>query len=139
MPLTVGQLATLKSELLNNPLALPYVTGADEANAVILNDTTRRTIARPSIDAGTVVASIVMSEFATLTADQKSFLQMLCAAQTVQLTSTLKTQLGLIFPNATTPTTRANIIALQSQPGSRAAELGLPSLTTSDVAQARLS
>jgi hypothetical protein len=128
-------LAKLKTELDTDPLARGYAALSDEAAAETfkIND---RQPNRTDLDGGLLVASIVRSEFAALSAGDKQYVQLVCAASNLPLTATLKTELGAVFGPATT--TRANLLALMKRPGNRAEELDLGGIpTASDVANAR--
>jgi hypothetical protein len=130
-------LVALKAELTNDPLGRGYASMDDEAaaNALRVND---RMANRDTLDGGLLVASIVMSEYTALTANQKDYLRLLAMSQTLPLTATVKTELGSIFPAGSA--TRANFLALLKRPGSRADELNLGgNPTPSDVAKARRS
>jgi len=128
-------LAALKSEITQDPQALGYSGKGDEACANLLN-TPNRTINRESIDGGTLAAALVAAEYAALTGMQRQFVDLVAGAVSIPWTANLKTQLGSIFGAGTT--TRTNMLALQSRPGSRGEELGFGLVTPSDVAKARL-
>jgi hypothetical protein len=127
-------LVALKAELTTDPLARGYANMDDEAAAVSLN-TKNRQANRDTLETGLLLASIVLSEFTALTAAQKQYLQLITAAPSLPLTSTLKTELGSIFPAGSA--TRTNFTALLKRTGSRAEELGLGNVTCSDVANAK--
>lgn len=127
-------LVTLKAELTNDPLTRGYSSMSDEQAANRLNVADRQPN-RETLDAGSLVASIVRSEYAVLAANDKDYLRLIAMAQTMPLTATLKTELGGIFPVGSQ--TRANLVVLLKRTGSRADELGLGNVTPSNVADAR--
>lgn len=127
-------LVALKSELNSDPLGRGYAAMSDEQAANSLN-VSDRTPNRDTLDAGYLVASIVQSEYGSLSAAQKDYLRLIAMAQTLPLTATVKVELGAIFP--ANSATRANLLALMKRPGSRAEELGLGTITPSNVADAR--
>jgi len=125
----------LGNEIKLNPAGLPYAGKKDDQIADILNTPNRQTN-RESLDAGSLIASIVRSEFAALAAADKQYVQLIAMAQTMPLTATLKTELGAVFP--ANSATRTNLVALMKRPGTRAEELNLGgSPTASDVAEAK--
>lgn len=128
-------LQKLKTELDTDPIARGYSGMTDEAAAETfkLND---RQPNRTDLDGGLLVASVVRSEFAALSAGDKQYVQLVAMASSLPLTATLKTELGAIFPAGST--TRTNLVALMKRPGNRAEELDLGGVPTpSDVANAR--
>lgn len=137
-------LATLKAELTNDPIARGYAAMTrptdggpqpdDEAIAKSLN-TADRNVDVSIIDGGMLVASVVRSEFASLSAADKQYVQLVAMASQIPLTSTVKTELGAVFGAGTA--TRANMLALMKKTGTRGEELGLGFVTPSDVANAR--
>ena len=129
-------LAKLKTEITSDPLTRNYAVMSDVQIAESLNLRNRNTIDRETLSAGDLIASIVRSEWTALSAAEKQYVQLIAMAQTMPLTTTLKTELGNIFPAGSA--TRANLIALLKRTGSRAEEIGLGgSPTPSDVADAK--
>lgn len=126
--------AALKTELTTDPLARGYAGMGDEAAAVSLN-APNRTPDRETLDSGLLMSCVVRSEYDALSAADKDYFRQVIAAGSVPITSALRQGIGNVFGAATT--TRANIIAALKRVGSRAEELGLGSVTTSDVARAR--
>lgn len=128
-------LQKLKTELTSDPLNRGYGAMSDEEAAKTFS-VLDRTPNRTDLDGGLLVASIVRSEFAALSAGDKQYVQLVCAADSLPLTATLKSELGAIFPAGSA--TRTNLLALMKRPGNRAEELDLGGIpTTSDVANAR--
>lgn len=127
-------LIALKNEITTDPLALGYVGKNDEEVADLLNKT-QRPVDRETLDGGLLVASIVRSEYAALSATDKDYVRLVALASSIPLTATIKTELGQVFPAGSQ--TRANLVALLKRTGSRAEELGLGFVTPSHVADAR--
>lgn len=127
-------LVALKQELTNDPLNRGYasMTDAQAADNLNLGD---RQPNREELDSGTLVSSIVRSEWATLSAADKDYVRLIALAESVPITATLRSELSDVFPQGTT--TRNNLRALLKRTGSRAEELGLGRVTPSDVAAAR--
>lgn len=124
-------LAALKTEI-----QLPAYAGKSDVEITdMLSVVMPAKANREALSAGDLVASIVRSEYAALTAGDKQYVQLIAMAQTMPLTATLKTELGAVFPSGST--TRTNLLALLKRPGTRAEELGLGVVTPSDVANAR--
>lgn len=130
--MTPAELAILKTEVTTDSLGR-YAGMTHEQIADRLNVRDRQAN-RETLEAGDLIASIVGSEYATLTALQKDYVRLVAMAQTMPLTPTLKTQLGAMFPAGSV--TRDNLLALLKRPGSRAEELGIGHVKTSDVADA---
>lgn len=128
-------LQALKTELLAGHPSTGAYSADDEVAASQLN-APNRSPNRESTDAGTLIASIVRAEYDALLAANKTYLNaVLSVAGSIPLTTTFKQNLGGIFANGTQ--SRANFLALQNRPGSRAEELGLGNVTPSHVAEAR--
>lgn len=104
-------------------------TAADQLNA------RNRQPDRESLTGGMLAASIVRAELAALSNADQNYVRALLPCGDMPLTATLKTELGNIFGAATQ--TRANLLALLKRPGSRAEELGLGTVSPSNVADAR--
>lgn len=128
-------LTALKAEITTDPLTRGYSGMSDDAIAASLAVPNRQAD-REALDSGTLVASIVSADYVGLTANQKDYVRLVAMATSVPLTAALKSELGAIFPAGST--TRANLIALQKRPGTRAEELNLGGQpTASDVANAK--
>lgn len=89
---------------------------------------------RQELTNGMLAASFIKSELAVLSAGDKAYLQTIMLAASMPLTATLKKELGDLFPPGSK--TRANVVALLRQRTTLATELGVPGITTSDVADA---
>lgn len=129
--------AALKSEITVDPVQVGYAGKGDEEIARLLT-TTPRPVPREQIDGGLLASALVRSEYAALSAADKDYVRLICATATaIPLTTSFKAELGAVFGAATA--TRANLQNLTKRAGTRAEELGLAGVTTSDVARARLS
>lgn len=89
---------------------------------------------RQELTNGMLAASLVKAELVALSAGDKAYLQTIMLAASMPLTATLKKELGDLFPAGSK--TRTNVVALLRQQTTLAAELGVPGITTSDVADA---
>lgn len=119
--LTNTQRATLRTELLTDPLARGYAAMSDDAAAASLN-TKNRTPDRTTITAAEIVSAIVRSEFDALSAANKTYVQtVLNVGGSIPLTAQFRSDMGAIFGAATT--TRANITAQLKRSASRCEEL----------------
>lgn len=127
-------LVALKSEITTDPIGRGYSLQSDEAVADLLNAPTRMPN-RDSITSGELAGAITAADWGTLTAEQKARLQFLVTPPSLQITAHLRQELRDIFPQG--KDSRANLRAVLMKTGSRAEELGLGSVTPSDVADAR--
>lgn len=127
-------LVALKNELTADPLGKGYAAMNDEQAADSLN-ANGRLVDRTSITGGEIAASLVRAELAALTAGEQNYVRALLCADSIPLTANFKTEIAAVFGAGSA--TRANLIALLKRPGSRAHELGLGTVTPSDVANAR--
>lgn len=143
MALTPAQIATLHTELLTDPHSLGYAPfvaqGATVQLASILNlpRAGEPTQFRNSVVGSDIAACVVFAEYTALTAGAQNVFNMVVSAAPLDATnSTLRTLIAAIFGSGTT--TRANLIAVASRPGSRSEALfGLNvAVTTDDVAAA---
>lgn len=117
--------AALKQELQNDPQALGYAlilaTGNHVAIAALMNDPTKGgTLNLPSADCDQVRAQIVASEYATMSANDKAFLNFLLAGRDLYLSNNVKSWVNAL-PNFTLSKSGAG--ALFSRPQSRAEAL----------------
>ena len=128
-------LVALESELTNDPLARGYSGMADEAAAISLN-AINRTVNRKVVPTYEVHANIVPAEYTALTTDVKANVNVLLSLGNI-LVNAANTQTVLLGAFGPATQTRANLILLAKEPASRAVELGLGSVTPSDVANAR--
>lgn len=127
-------LQVLKTELTTDPLGRGYAGMSDEQAATSLNTANRQPF-RETLTGGMIAASVVLSELAALTPENQNYVIALFGAGEMPLTDNLKSELSAVFPNPSN--TRTNLIALLKRPGSRAEELRLGTVTTSNVADAK--
>jgi hypothetical protein len=128
-------LQALKTEITTDPLAR-YAKLSDEQIAELINQPGRQ-VDRDTVTGGEIMACIVRSEYAGLTAGDKAYVQLLVTAGTMPITANLKTEFGAVFPSLST--TRANLATLLKRTGSRGEELGIGYVTASHVADAKRS
>lgn len=126
-------LVALKNEIQNDPQSIGYSGKSHEDIAKLLNRPVRN-VDRDTISGGQIAACLVKADWTALSAADKNYLQVFIAAQDMPLTIQLKNELGGLFGVGTG--TRTNLLVMLKQSGSRAKELGLESVTTSDVADA---
>jgi hypothetical protein len=127
--------AILKAEITDDPLGRGYAAMTDAEAAASLNAPSRT---RPvtCIDPAVALKACVPSEFKALaTADKQTFLGVLAIGPVDPSNATIKAIFADIFAAGTT--TRANLLALATEPCSRAEELGLGVLSAGDITRAR--
>ena len=115
--------AKLKVELTVDPLARGYAGMSDTQAADSLN-ALNRTVNVASVTGQDIFEAVVPGEYAALTADQKSLLHALIGMGTIKVNAT-NTKAALLAMFGAGTTTRANLVALQKTPCSRATELDL--------------
>lgn len=119
--LTATQRTALRTELLTDPLARGYAGMTDEAAANDLN-TPNRQPNRDTITAALLIGAIVKSEFDSLSAANKTYIQtVLNVSGEITITTQLRTDLSEVFGAATA--TRANIVSALKRFSSRCEEL----------------
>lgn len=142
--------AALRAELSNDPVALgyklaagaapnPYVSGTmtdDQAAALLNSLTTGRTQSRTAVSTTQVLGAVLSSEWPATSSASESKLRAILGMPVVDASSpNIRTLFSDIFAAGTT--SRTNLLALATQPISRAQELGLPPVTVGDVTLAR--
>lgn len=132
----------LKAEVLTDPVSLGYgawATAADDARiAGLLNDATKRSIARVLVPAWEVADAFDPTEYAALTQLQLSRLAPIVGAGQVNAqNANVRATLAAIFPVG--GPTRAALLALQATLVSRATELKLGLVLVGEVTTARVS
>lgn len=142
-----ADLLAIKAELTNDPLTLGLTTLAadDEANANKLNlvrDTIQ--IDRESIPVSEVVKAVDADEFIALSAPQRDYLAFITNGQTVNPKAGNEVREALLQLFNAQSETRASLVALLTEPGSRINQLFKAgtlqqggNVTPSDIAQAR--
>ncbi len=127
--------AALHDELINDPIGRGYNLMSDPEAADSLN-TPNRNVSVDSVPSEFVVAALVASEVASLTAAQQRTMWGIIGAGTVRADDTeVKAVFADLFGPATT--TRANLLALGTQTISRAQEIGIGFVKAPDVNEAR--
>lgn len=137
MPINYPALLT---EITTDPRTLGYAGKSDSQIADLLNTpgASAETIFKAYTDTADVVAGIVRTEWNSLAAQEKQFLDLLCGSPKLKTgDANLRTSMAGIFANGTT--SRANLIAAASKPAARAEVLFGEGTTVShlDVARAR--
>ena len=132
--------AALKTEIQTDPLALGYAanvaSGNDSAIAEALN-LVRGTISidRQIVDSHEVIDATAAAEWAALTAGEKQRYQTIVGAGKVNLeNANVRAAFSAMFAAGTA--TRAALIAMLTQTGSRAGQLGFGTVNFLDVAKA---
>lgn len=131
----------LKTELTTDPLALGLVALSNEAAAQKLNEvppsaSVGRQVERDIVQTWEVFEATVPAEWAALSAAEKQRYQALLAMGSINAKkSNTRASFAAMFGAATT--TRANLLALQNTPASRAQVLFGESVQSWDVARAR--
>lgn len=127
-------LQSLKDELINDPLSRGYAAMDDVQAANSLNAPDRQPN-RESLTSDQLMGALDENEYNALVARGKKYWDLLVTAGGIPLTTIVKQQLSTLFPDPSN--TRTNLLALLKRVGSRAEELGLGSVTSSNVADAR--
>lgn len=127
-------LVALKSELTADPAGLGYTGKSHEDQAILINKP-QRTMNREQFSGADLASCLDPVEFAALTAVQRTWLQMLTTANgMLTLYASLRQDIRAVLATATKSLQKFNQTINRS--GSRAEELGLGSVTTSDIADA---
>lgn len=128
-------LAILRTELLTDPLGRAY-SGMADAQAVTSLNTANRSVARDVVAAWEVWEAIVPAEWAGLSAAEKQRIQTMLGMGTLSVkgANTRAAFMAVFGAGAT----RTALAALQTTTTTRAAELGLNTVTALDVSRARL-
>lgn len=127
-------LVALKSELTSDPAGIGYAGKSHEDQAVLINKP-QRTVNREQFSGADLASCLDPVEFAALTAVQRTWLQMLTTANgMLTLYASLRQDIRAVLSTATKSLAKFNQTINRS--GSRAEELGLGAVTTSDVADA---
>lgn len=123
-------LAALKTEI-----ADAAYEGLDDVQIADKLNKPDKSVDRDTLTGGDIAAAISRTDYGNLQAADKQYVQMLVAASNLPVTKNLKDELRAMFADASE--TKKRIVALIKRTGSRAEELGLGSVTPSDVANAR--
>lgn len=136
-------LQAIKDELVNDPLGLGLAAMNDQQATDKLLEVPAslepgRERDRTSIDTWEVMEASDPGELVTLEADEERLYGWLVSAGTINPSAPgLRGFFGSLFPQATRPITRAALLALKSEPASRAEFLGFSGLSVGNVASAR--
>jgi hypothetical protein len=133
--MTPEQLASLKTELTNDPQVIGYAGKSHDEIARLINRPSR-TLDAETLSSGMLVGCIDRVEFAALPAADKQYLNLFVTAGDVPMSNNVRQALRALFPAGSD--TRAKINQATRRSGSRAEELGLGRVTESDVADALL-
>ena len=127
-------LVALKTEITSDPAAIGYAGNSHEQIAVLINRP-QRTVNREQFSGAELASCFDPVEFAALTAVQRTWIQMLTSSNgMLTLYASLRQDIRAVLATATKSLQKFNQTINRS--GSRAEELGLGSVTTSDVADA---
>lgn len=130
-------LVALKSELTTDPLARGYSGLGDEAAANNLN-TVNRTRERPTVTGAQIYNALDPAEFTALSAaNQTKVRDIFGLGGDIDVRTGRNARVVLLSLFGAATATRAALAALVQEPCSRAVELGLGTVTPSDVADAR--
>jgi len=128
-------LAVLWNEINTDPAGLGYAGKTNAQIAALLNAATV-SVERATVSGYEVFECIVPAEWAALTAQEKSRVQLILAMGTVNLQGTnTRASLGATFGAGTA--TRTALLALQNQTVARTQYLGIGSVTPGDVQRAK--
>ena len=131
-------LTALRAELDADPKGLGYATKSDREvwEAMTTVGATDDTIEREVVPAWEIAEAVVRSEFRALDADDKEMLSMILSMGEVNLKGVnVRTSLAGMFTAGTD--TRANLIALQTEPTSRVVALDMGPMREWHIARAR--
>jgi hypothetical protein len=127
-------LVALKTEITTDPASLGYAGKSHEDQAILINRP-QRTVNKAQFEGADLASCLDPVEFAALTAVQRTWLQMLTTANgMLTLYVSLRQDIRGVLATATKSLAKFNQTINRS--GSRAEEIGLGSVTTSDVADA---
>ncbi len=127
-------LVALKTELTTDPAGLGYAGKSHEDQAILINRP-QRTMNREQFSGADLASCLDPVEFAALTAVQRTWIQMLTSANgMLTLFASLRQDIRAVLATATKSLAKFNQTINRS--ASRAEELGLDAVTTSDIADA---
>ena len=127
-------LAALKTEITSYPAAIGYAGKSHEEIAVLINRQ-QRTVNKSQFNGADLASCLDPVEFAALTAAQKTWMQVMTSAYgSLTLFASLRQDIRAVLATATKSLAKFNQTI--NRTGSRAEEIGLESVTTSDVADA---
>lgn len=126
----------LATELETDPLGRGYAGMTSAAAAASLN-TVNRTRAVTAVDGSTIFEATVPAEYNVLLPDQKSLFLAIVGMSSVRIVTGSNSRAALLAMFGAGTTTRTNLAALQTEPVSRADEIGFGFVHEGDVIRAR--
>lgn len=138
MSYTTEQLQALKSEITNDPLGVGYAGQPDAEVERLLELPNRSVLNVTEVPAYALFARFVQAEYAVAIADtnKSRVLGHLLSMGTLNpADNNLRDAIVFIFGAGSG--TVANLAPLRTRQGTRLEELGLPNVTTSDIANAK--
>lgn len=127
-------LVALKAEITSDPASIGYAGKSHEGIAILLNRQQRK-VNREQFSGADLASCLDPVEFAALTAVQRTWIQMLTTASgMLTLYASLRQDIRSVLATATKSLAKFNNTI--NRAGSRAEELNLEPVTTSDVADA---
>jgi hypothetical protein len=127
-------LVALKTELTTDPVAIGYAGKSHEDQAILINRP-QRTMNKAQFEGADLASCLDPVEFSALTAVQRTWIQTLTSAYgSLTLYASLRQDIRAVLAAATKSLAKFNQTINRS--ASRAEELGLEAVTTSDIADA---
>lgn len=127
-------LAALKTEITTDPAAIGYAGKSHEEIAVLINRP-QRSVNRDQFSGADLASCLDPVEFSALTAVQRTWIQTLTGANgLLTLFASLRQDIRAVLATATKSLAKFNQTI--NRTGSRAEEISLGAVTTSDVADA---
>lgn len=122
---------------LKTEIAKPAYNGMSDVQiCAAINAASGSPIDRDNVAGGELVSALVRSEVNALAAADRSYVQTVCAAQTIPLTANFKTELGAVFGAGTA--TRTNLLALLKSTQTLANQFGFARpIDVADLIEAR--
>ncbi len=131
----MGNIDTIKTEITTDPLTRGY-SGMSDAEVATDMNTVYRTRNRDYVSGWEIFNETDDAEYAALTDAQKSSWDALCAIEQIDTTSGVaKAREAELFGAGTT--TRSNLANLRSEDISRGVELGVGTVKTGHIEEAR--
>ncbi len=132
--------ATLKAELQNDPLSRGYAGMTLAQKVASLNTVNRPAPERTSVSGSEIFNAIVPAEFSALSAANKDLVRdVFGLGDSINVSTGTNARTVLLNAFGAGTATRTALTALVTQQQSRAAELGLPGVTATDVVEALAS
>ena len=127
-------LVSLKTVLTTDPVAIGYAGKSHEDQAILINRP-QRTMNKAQFEGADLASCLDPVEFSALTAVQRTWIQTLTSAYgSLTLYASLRQDIRAVLAAATKSLAKFNQTINRS--ASRAEELGLEAVTTSDIADA---